>query len=83
MAEAENPQADVVWGLAASSLLVANDRGLIQGYAPKGLSNVKPALGILQKNLHGLELILGYLLFVLIKLRLKKTGYQYLNLGQI
>ena len=43
LAEAENPQADVVWGLAASSLLVANDRGLIQGYAPKGLSNVKPS----------------------------------------
>lgn len=42
LAEADSPQADVVWGTAASSLLVAEDRGLLEPYAPKGLEAVNP-----------------------------------------
>lgn len=44
LAEKENPQADVVWGLAASSLLVADNQGLLEPYAPQGLELVEPKL---------------------------------------
>jgi iron(III) transport system substrate-binding protein len=40
LAEADNPQADVVWGTAASSLLVAEEKGLLEPYAPAGLDAV-------------------------------------------
>jgi iron(III) transport system substrate-binding protein len=32
----------VVWGLAASSLLVADEKGMLEPYAPKGLDAVNP-----------------------------------------
>lgn len=37
LAEKDNPQADAVWGLAVSSLLVADQQGMLEPYAPKGL----------------------------------------------
>lgn len=40
LAEADNPQADVVWGLAATSLLLADQEGLLEPYAPAELDNV-------------------------------------------
>jgi iron(III) transport system substrate-binding protein len=40
LAEANNPQADVVWGTAASSLLVAEEKDLLEPYAPAGLEAV-------------------------------------------
>lgn len=42
LAEKDNPTADVVWGLAASSLLVAEKQGMLEPYAPKGLEAVQP-----------------------------------------
>ena len=42
LAEADNPQADVVWGTAASSLLVAEEKDLLEPYAPAGLEAVNP-----------------------------------------
>ena len=42
LAEKDNPQADVIWGLAASSLLLFEQYGMLEGYAPKGLDNIKP-----------------------------------------
>jgi len=42
LAEKDNPQADVVWGLAASSLLVADQQGLLEPYAPAGLERIYP-----------------------------------------
>ncbi len=44
LAEGSNTPADVVWGTAASSLLVLEDRGMIQPYAPKGLGRVEKML---------------------------------------
>ncbi|MCU0527168.1 MAG: putative 2-aminoethylphosphonate ABC transporter substrate-binding protein [Elainella sp. Prado103] len=41
LAEKDNPQADVVWGLAASSLLVADQQGMLEPYAPQGLDKVR------------------------------------------
>jgi iron(III) transport system substrate-binding protein len=42
LAEKANPQADVVWGLAASSLLLLDRDGMLEPYAPKGLDAIKP-----------------------------------------
>ena len=36
LAEKANPQADVVWGLAATSLMLLKNEGMTQGYMPKG-----------------------------------------------
>jgi iron(III) transport system substrate-binding protein len=41
LAEKDNPQADVVWGLAATSLLVADQEGMLEPYAPAGLERVE------------------------------------------
>jgi len=38
LAEKANPQADVVLGLAATSLLVLEQEGLLTGYSPKGVA---------------------------------------------
>lgn len=38
--EADNPQADIVWGLAATSLLLFKTEGLLHPYAPAGLERV-------------------------------------------
>lgn len=42
LAEKDNPQADVVWGLAATSLLVLKDKGMLEPYEPKGADKVSP-----------------------------------------
>jgi len=40
LAEKNNPQADVVWGLAATSLLLLKSEGMLEPYAPKGLEKL-------------------------------------------
>src|SRR5437763_34950 len=42
LAEKANPQADVVWGLALSSVLMFDKEGLLEAYAPAGLDELKP-----------------------------------------
>jgi iron(III) transport system substrate-binding protein len=42
LAEKNNPQADVVWGLAATSLLLLKSEGMLEAYAPKGVENLDP-----------------------------------------
>ncbi len=44
LAEKDNPQADVVWGLAATSLLVCDEAGMLAPFAPKELAKVNPTL---------------------------------------
>ena len=41
LAEKANPQADVVWGTAATSLMLCKQAGMLEPYAPKGLEKVK------------------------------------------
>lgn len=43
LAEKDNPQADVIWGLAASSLLVADQQDMLEPYAPAGLDRIRPS----------------------------------------
>ncbi|MFO1432867.1 MAG: putative 2-aminoethylphosphonate ABC transporter substrate-binding protein [Candidatus Competibacteraceae bacterium] len=42
LAEKNNPQADAIWGLAATSLLLLDAQGMLQPYAPKGLDKIDP-----------------------------------------
>jgi len=42
LAEANNPQADVVWGTAASSLMVLEAMDLLEPFAPAGLERILP-----------------------------------------
>ena len=42
LAEKSNPQADVVWGTAASSLLVLDENNMLEPYAPAGVENILP-----------------------------------------
>lgn len=40
LAEKNNPQADVIWGLAATSLLLMKGEGMLEPYAPKGIEKL-------------------------------------------
>ena len=40
LAEKNNPQADVIWGLAATSLLLMKGEGMLEPYKPKGVEKL-------------------------------------------
>ncbi len=40
LAEKANPQADLIWGLAATSLLLMKNEGMLEAYEPKGLDKL-------------------------------------------
>jgi iron(III) transport system substrate-binding protein len=40
LAEADNPRADVFWGVSAISFMTADGRGLLEPYAPLGLEHI-------------------------------------------
>ncbi|MBN7770010.1 putative 2-aminoethylphosphonate ABC transporter substrate-binding protein [Marinobacter daepoensis] len=42
LAEKENPQADVVWALAGTSLLMLKNEDMLEPYAPEGLDQLSP-----------------------------------------
>lgn len=42
LAEKDNPQADVIWGLAATSLLLMKGEDMLEAYAPKGVEKLDP-----------------------------------------
>ncbi len=44
LAEKDNPQADIVWGTAATSLMLFDQAGMVAPYAPKGLEKVVPKM---------------------------------------
>lgn len=44
LAEKDNPRADIIWGLAATSLLIFDQQGLIHRYTPRGAELLKPGL---------------------------------------
>jgi iron(III) transport system substrate-binding protein len=43
LAEKDNPRADIIWGLGASSIALFDSMGLLEHYSPKGLDTLKPA----------------------------------------
>ena len=42
LAEKDNPRADVIWGLGASSIALFDSMDMLQGYTPKGADQIKP-----------------------------------------
>ena len=42
LAEKDNPQADVIWGLAATSLLLFKSEGMLEAYKPAGVEKLDP-----------------------------------------
>jgi len=42
LAEKDNPQADIVWGVSAASLLVLDGQGMLEPYAPVGVERILP-----------------------------------------
>lgn len=42
LAEKDNPQADVIWGLAATSLLLFKSEGMLEAYKPAGVDKLDP-----------------------------------------
>jgi iron(III) transport system substrate-binding protein len=42
LAEKNNPVADLVWGTAASSMMVLDDQGMLEAYAPVGVDTILP-----------------------------------------
>jgi iron(III) transport system substrate-binding protein len=42
LAEKDNPQADLVWGTAASSMMALDDQGMLEAYAPAGVERILP-----------------------------------------
>jgi len=42
MAEKDNMQADLIWGVAATNMMIFKNAGLLEPYAPKGLDRVQP-----------------------------------------
>lgn len=42
LAEKDNPQADLVWGTAASSMMVLDNQGMLEPYAPSGIERILP-----------------------------------------
>ncbi len=41
LAEGKNTPADIIWGLAATSLLLIKDAGMLEPYAPKGVEKLE------------------------------------------
>jgi iron(III) transport system substrate-binding protein len=50
LAEKNHPQADVVWGLAATSLMLLQNQGMLQSYKPKGYDALSPKFRDNSKN---------------------------------
>jgi iron(III) transport system substrate-binding protein len=42
LAERDNPQADVIWGVAATSMMIFQEEGMLEPYAPEGLEVILP-----------------------------------------
>ena len=40
LAEKDNPQADVIWGTAATSMIILDNEGMLEPYAPKGVEEI-------------------------------------------
>ncbi|SCW82209.1 extracellular solute-binding protein [Paenibacillus tianmuensis] len=74
IAEKDNPQADVIWGLAATSLLVMDDQKMLEPYAPKGVDRVCRNLKIKRTLRNGSALTFGRRRSSLIRLRWRSAS---------
>ena len=59
LAEKDNPKADIVFGLAASSLLLFNKAGLLEKHQAAGSDKLKPAFRSADGVFTGMDAFLG------------------------
>lgn len=52
LAEKENPQADVIWGVAATSLLVLDQNNMLEPYTPVGVERIQEEFKDSNENTH-------------------------------
>ncbi|MGO0061589.1 putative 2-aminoethylphosphonate ABC transporter substrate-binding protein [Brevibacillus fluminis] len=74
LAEKDNPQADVVWGVSASSLLVADHNGMLEPYSPKGVERVSPQFKDDKEPTHWVGIDVYETAFVVNKVELEKRN---------
>jgi iron(III) transport system substrate-binding protein len=63
LAEKASPKADIIFGLAASSLLVFNKEGLLESYKPAGEDKLKDAFRSKDGSYVGMDAFLGVLCY--------------------
>ncbi|MFM1653603.1 putative 2-aminoethylphosphonate ABC transporter substrate-binding protein [Brevibacillus sp. B_LB10_24] len=74
LAEKDNPQADLVWGTSASSLLVADHLGMLEPYDPKGIERVSPEFRDSQSPAHWVGIDVYETAFVVNTVELQKRN---------
>lgn len=79
LAEKDNPQADIVWGLAATSLLVLDQSNQLEPYAPQGVERILPEFKDKMYRRTGLASMLGKQLSSSTKRRWISVNCQFLN----
>ena len=83
LAEKNNPQADIIWGLAGTSAMLMKSECMFEPYAPKGIENLDSKFRDSANPLLGREWMHGLQKCVSILLRQKKMVCQCLPLGKI
>lgn len=63
MAEKDNPKADVIYALAASSLLLFKKAGILETYTPKGADKLKPGFRSADGSWIGHDAFLGVICY--------------------
>ncbi|WP_127494478.1 putative 2-aminoethylphosphonate ABC transporter substrate-binding protein [Paenibacillus glycanilyticus] len=76
LAEKDNPVADVVWGTAATSLLVLDQNNMLEGYSPKGIENIQPEFKDKQEPAHWVGIDAWETAFAVNTAELKKKGLE-------
>ena len=80
LAEKENPQADVVWGTAASSMLVLDERRQLEPYAPKGVERILPKFKSSKKTPTWVGINAWETAFIINTVELSKLGLEPNNI---
>ncbi|MCM3630153.1 putative 2-aminoethylphosphonate ABC transporter substrate-binding protein [Paenibacillus glycanilyticus] len=76
LAEKDNPVADVVWGTAATSLLVLDQNKMLEGYSPKGIENIQPEFKDTQEPAHWVGIDAWETAFAVNTAELEKKGLE-------
>lgn len=74
LAEKDNPVADVVWGTAATSLLVLDQNNMLEPYSPQGVDKVTPEFKDSQNPTHWVGIDAWETAFAVNTVELEKKG---------
>ncbi|EEW09773.1 ABC transporter, periplasmic substrate-binding protein [Vibrio mimicus VM573] len=67
LAEKNNPRAEVVWGLAGSSMALLKEQGILKPYTPKGADELRSNMKDRNRNRLGMVTMLSLMRSVLMK----------------